>query len=164
MGKVQSKSSGDVVFQNESQFPLQFSAALINHLDSKEGSDTVRAASLEEHIQERVAIEIERLRAKERDIFIEVEKELIKKNAQHEKIQEKLNSFNLKNEISNIERNIEEMFQIKKLDGVLLEKKEKVIQCLKQNEQKPLNCDEIVEEFRNEVYKLGNAFIKKHQT
>ncbi|KAG5513706.1 hypothetical protein PMAC_000744 [Pneumocystis sp. 'macacae'] len=160
MGKVQSKSNGDIVFQNESQFPLQ----VFNHLDSKRDSDTVRAASLEEHIQERVAVEIERLHAKERDILMEVEKELIRKNAQHEKAQEKLNSFDLKDEISNLERNIEGMFQIRKLDDILLKKKEEVIQCLKQNEHKPLNCDEVAKAFRNEVYKLENAFIKKYQS
>lgn len=111
----------------------QFSSALVNHLDSKTDSDTVRAASLEEHIQERVAVEIERLHAKERDILIEVEKELARKNAQYEKAQEKLNSFELKDEISSLEKSIEGMFQIKKLDDTLLEKKKEVIQCLKQN-------------------------------
>ncbi|CCJ30683.1 unnamed protein product [Pneumocystis jirovecii] len=162
MGKVQSKSNGDVVFQNESQFPLQFSSALVNHLDSKTDSDTVRAASLEEHIQERVAVEIERLHAKERDILIEVEKELARKNAQYEKAQEKLNSFELKDEISSLEKSIEGMFQIKKLDDTLLEKKKEVIQCLKQNEQKPLNCDEVAKAFRDEVYKLQNAYTRKY--
>ncbi|KAG4301824.1 hypothetical protein PCANB_002015 [Pneumocystis canis] len=164
MGKIQSKSNGDVVFQNESQFPLQFSSALVNHLDSKIDSNAIRAASLEEHIQERIAVEMERLHAKERDILIEVEKELTKKNAQHEKAQEKLNSFNLKNEILDIERNINGLFRIKELDDTVLRKKNEVIQCLKQNEKRPLNCDEIIKEFRNQVHTLKDTFIKKDQS
>ncbi|EMR10309.1 hypothetical protein PNEG_01568 [Pneumocystis murina B123] len=163
MGKTQSKSSGDVVFQNESRFPLQFSNALVNHLDSKVESDATRAASLEEHIQERVAVEIERLHSRERDILIEIEKELIRKNAKREKAQEKLNSFSLKNEMSKLEENIKGLFQIRMMDEKLLKKKGEVIDCLKENEQKPLNCDETIKAFRKEVDLLKDEFINKYQ-
>ncbi|QSL64879.1 hypothetical protein MERGE_002183 [Pneumocystis wakefieldiae] len=163
MGKMQSKSSADVVFQNESRFPLQFSNALVNHLDSKVESDAIRAASLEEHIQERVAVEIERLRSREREILIEIEKELARKNAQREKAQEKLNSFNLRDEMLKLEENIKGVFQIRKMDDNLLKKKHDVINCLKENEQKPLNCDETIKAFRKEVDLLKDEFINRYQ-
>ncbi|KTW29712.1 hypothetical protein T552_00919 [Pneumocystis carinii B80] len=162
MGKTQSKSS-DVVFQNESRFPLQFSSALVNHLDSKVESDAIRAASLEEHIQERVAVEIERLRSRERDILIEIEKELTRKNAKREKAQEKLNSFSLKDEMLKLEENTKGMFQIRDMNEKLLKKKEEVINCLKENERRPLNCDEIVKAFRKEVDLLKDEFVDKYQ-
>lgn len=95
---------------------------------------------------------------------MEVEKELIKKNARREKEQEKLNSFDIKNEILELEKDIQGKFEKKKIEEKLMKKKDDVIHCLKQNEKKPLNCDKTIKAFRDEVNLLKDEFLNQYQS
>ncbi|OJI80228.1 hypothetical protein ASPTUDRAFT_47274, partial [Aspergillus tubingensis CBS 134.48] len=62
------------VFSSSS--PVQFSANFVDGLQSNTETDSARARSLELQIQERVAQELERLRAREQQTLAEIEKKL----------------------------------------------------------------------------------------
>ncbi|PYH71130.1 Mic19 family protein [Aspergillus vadensis CBS 113365] len=59
-----------------SSSPVQFSANFVDGLQSNTETDSARARSLELQIQERVAQELERLRAREQQTLAEIEKKL----------------------------------------------------------------------------------------
>ncbi|KAL4805820.1 altered inheritance of mitochondria protein 13, mitochondrial [Aspergillus unguis] len=60
----------------ESTSPIQFSSNLVDGLQSNTETDSARAKSLELEIQNRVAKELERLRAREQQTLAEIEKRL----------------------------------------------------------------------------------------
>ncbi|KAL4740731.1 MICOS complex subunit mic19 [Aspergillus similis] len=60
----------------ESNSPIQFSSNLVDGLQSNTETDSARAKSLELEIQNRVAKELERLRAREQQTLAEIEKRL----------------------------------------------------------------------------------------
>ncbi|GKZ19265.1 hypothetical protein AbraIFM66951_011406 [Aspergillus brasiliensis] len=62
------------VFSSSS--PVQFSANFVDGLQSNTETDSARARALELQIQERVAQELERLRAREQQTLAEIEKKL----------------------------------------------------------------------------------------
>ncbi|PWY83507.1 DUF1690-domain-containing protein [Aspergillus heteromorphus CBS 117.55] len=59
-----------------SSAPVQFSSNLVDSLNSNTETDSSRARSLELQIQERVAQELERIRAREQQTLAEIEKRI----------------------------------------------------------------------------------------
>lgn len=132
-------------------------------------TDSTRAKTLELHIQARVAEELKRLQAREDQVLKELEAKI---SAEESKPTTKsagdalrdLGRESVQKEVQELRKKLDarkKVQEIADLDAGVEKARTDVISCLRSNDRKPLNCWLEVENFRNEVKKMENAWVEK---
>jgi altered-inheritance-of-mitochondria protein 13 len=163
MGQADSKPQQEagVTFQTSS-IPIQFSPNLVNHLDAQSESDLSRAASLEQHIQDRVKQELQKLRSREREALAAATQKYAEENIKKEKGKSGLNSVILEQDIEALKKKLEKRPSLGDEDKSVSAKREAVISCLKAHPGQSLDCDAEVTAFKESVAQLQRKFVERY--
>ena len=162
MGAAQSSQSSDhVVNAPEQGTSVEFSPSLISRLANPSSGD--KPTSTDEIVRQRLAAESAALRQKEAEILSSISAALEKENLDKEK--PGMTSEVLGRDIEEVREKIERMAQDKKYkeNPALVQAKEGVVLCYRNNAERPLDCWREVEAFKTEVGKLEQAFVKSLQ-
>ena len=107
-----------------------------------------------------MAAELQKLHKKESETL----------NAAHEKIASSQSksgedkgptSFSLGKEVDELRRKLDERKKIRDLPESVEKSRSKVIQCLRENDRRPLDCWQEVEDFKAEVKKLEKTWVDR---
>ncbi|EED19353.1 conserved hypothetical protein [Talaromyces stipitatus ATCC 10500] len=211
--KPEASAGSKHIFASET--PVQFSANLVEALQSSKETDSSRAKSLELHIQARVAEELERLRQREKQTLEEIEKRVAAElpdrkvftapasspsyaapagsldldapripfagrefdaplfpidpatvtppqasQPQSPAVVDPSREAVLK-DIERLRSKLESRKKLATLDDNVEQAKSEVVNCLRINDRRPLDCWKEVESFKQEVAKLERAFVDK---
>lgn len=131
--------------------PVDYSASFLSHLESNQESDFTRAQYTESYIQDRVASELQKL---EREAINKYQKSasdaLLKSGTDSV-------SFSSSNDkVSHLTKTLKSNSELIKieLDASVQDARQAVINCLKDNKGKTLNCWDEVENFKKMVHNL----------
>ncbi|KAF2149473.1 DUF1690-domain-containing protein [Myriangium duriaei CBS 260.36] len=177
MGSGGSKSAGDPsshVFSAET--PVRFSQQVLDSLQGSSETDSTRARAQEQHIQARVQAELAKIRdtegARLQSLLADLTpSEESDDKAQSEGVVSKLTGGSsagvdrthdsVKKEIEGLKAKLEERRKLEKPTGEVEKAKESLVQCLRMNDRRPLDCWREVEEFKNEVARLERGFVER---
>jgi MICOS complex subunit MIC19 len=67
----------------------------------------------------------------------------------------------VKMEIENLRKKLEGRRKVESVPKEVEQAKEKVVQCLRTNDRRPLDCWQEVEDFKREVGRLEQAFVQR---
>lgn len=137
-------------------------------------TDTTRQKTLELHIQARVAEELKRIEAHESALLREAEEKLSSEplstgptalqgrdgQAAEEK-QRELGRESIQREIASLKTKLDGRKKLEELDRGVEKAKSEVVQCLRANDRRPLDCWREVEAFRREVARLERTFVDR---
>ncbi|KAL8797634.1 MAG: hypothetical protein Q9182_007154 [Xanthomendoza sp. 2 TL-2023] len=191
MGQNPSKlppSSTQHVFKSES--PVNFSPDLINALQASPETDSTRSKDLELHIQRRVHSELTRLDAEQTKRLAELQEQISaspdsttksthpdartpdqstsfggvdhKAAAEGDKLRD-LSRQSVQKEIDMLKEKLKRR-KIKEevvRDKTIEKAKSEVVNCLRLNDRRPLDCWREVEAFKEEVGRLEKEFLGK---
>lgn len=153
-------------------------------------TNSTRAKSLDLHIQQRVAAELDRLanekssklesakqkilsgdkedksESKERqasllDLPTISPKDLFKKETEEDKARKNASSKKVQEEIQKLQKALGERKVLKDLPKEVTDAKEELVSCLRINDRQALNCWKEVEIFKREVRKMEEQFVGK---
>ncbi|BGP38450.1 hypothetical protein JCM10449v2_002382 [Rhodotorula kratochvilovae] len=153
-----------------------FSESLINHLQSQSTPSSAVPASrqqaLDQHIQQRLASELHRLRQEEHAVRDEIERALEKENLDRERGADQgegqggkalPHSASLIKDLEDLEKRAlalrkerAETDDWKRVDVG----KEQLVKCFRDNKTTPLNCREQAEAFKQAVAGIESAFFQ----
>ncbi|GEQ71712.1 hypothetical protein JCM33374_g5398 [Metschnikowia sp. JCM 33374] len=131
--------------------PVEYSASFLSHLENSQESDYTRAQYTESYIQERVASELQKLELEAIKKYQNSASDALLKDGKDAV------SFSSSNDkISSLSKTLQENASSIKieLDDSILNARQTVIGCLKDNKGKALNCWEEVEQFKKLVHNL----------
>ncbi|CDO53728.1 hypothetical protein DV451_001455 [Geotrichum candidum] len=149
MGAQQSKESQ--VFLPAT--PTEFSASLINKLDSSVESDYTRSQYTEKHIQDLVTEKLKEIEKQSslalKDAFTKLPQPDANDNESHAK--------DVKQKLDEIKEKLQSRPKRGQLDEETTNARNKVVECLKANDGKPLKCWDEVEAFKARVKAVEDA-------
>ncbi|WWC64656.1 uncharacterized protein I303_107267 [Kwoniella dejecticola CBS 10117] len=166
MGAAQSSQNvqDQVILPSEPSTSVEFSPSLISRLSSPSsaGSSKTGGDSPDDIIRRRLHVEAENLRAKEAEILNKISSELEKENLDKEK--PGMSSEILGKDIEQIREKVQRLRENRVNEGKgVTEARKEVVGCYLNNPDKPLDCWKQVEQFKVEVAKLEQAFVKSLQ-
>ncbi|EOD43179.1 hypothetical protein GTA08_BOTSDO07453 [Neofusicoccum parvum] len=188
MGAGNSKPDGTAQHVFNADAPVRFSSELIDSLQNSPQSDTTRSKALELQVQTRVERELSQLHAKEQQRLRELQDAIASaadaaaaadENATPslaEKLADSLSSADalaekqrrrdmsrglVEKEIEGLRRKLEERKRLEQPDKGVEEAKGKVVECLRINDRRPLDCWREVEAFKKEVGRLEKEFVER---
>ncbi|KAI9817536.1 MAG: hypothetical protein M1827_001147 [Pycnora praestabilis] len=182
-----SASSSQHVFASET--PVRFSQELVNSLQTNPETDSTREKTLELHIQERVAQELERLQARESQMLKDLEDKISTspdgstdsshtqsttipdqsqdvggKDSSAKAAGDKLRDLNrdsVQKNVTELKKRLEGRRKLEDLDKDVEKAKSDIVNCLRTNDRRPLDCWKEAEAFRREVARLEKGFVEK---
>ncbi|KAB2569886.1 hypothetical protein BFW01_g11383 [Lasiodiplodia theobromae] len=187
MGAGNSKPDGTAQHVFNPEAPVRFSSELIDSLQNSPQSDTTRAKALELQVQTRVERELSQLRAKEEQRLRELQDAIASAAdaspdaASHEpslaeKLADSLSSADavaerqrrrdisrtaVEREIEALRKKLDERKRLEQPDKGVEDAKLKVVECLRVNDRRPLDCWREVEAFKKEVGRLEKEFVER---
>lgn len=160
--------------------PTRFSGELVTSLQDSPQSDTTRSANLELKIQSRVTSELERLAAEEADKLREISEKVsqdsestpssaesptlldrITGDASDKQRKADLSHSSVSKEIATLKAKLEQRKKLEALDPAVEKAKEQLVQCLRENDRRPLDCWQAREAFKREVGRLEREFVER---
>jgi MICOS complex subunit MIC19 len=140
-------------------------------------TDSTRTANLELKIQSRVASELERIAAEEkaklaaateattaeqppkesRSSFLGV----VAKESEEERRKAKLSRAAVSKEVQDLQEKLAKRKKHEQMDPVVEAARDKLVQCLRLNDRRPLNCWDEKEEFKKAVGRLEKEFVER---
>ncbi|KAK8166356.1 hypothetical protein IWX90DRAFT_432567 [Phyllosticta citrichinensis] len=166
--------------------PVHLSSHLTDSLQNSPQTDTTRALALERQVQERLSAELEKLRALEAQRLSQLQDTLASeatasdKNDQHDtltdKIADSLSSADalaekqrqrdmsrglVQKQIDELRAKLESRKRVEAADPGVEKAKANVVQCLRINDRRPLDCWKEVDAFKKEVGRLEKEFVEK---
>ncbi|EXJ81173.1 hypothetical protein A1O3_07463 [Capronia epimyces CBS 606.96] len=189
MGAGQSKPDESTKHVFASDTPIQFSQELIDSLqassevrpDPAQPTNSTRAKTLELHIAQRVAEELEKVRKHESSIFEETRKkiaeaeehgssassdsllqipDLLSSESGEEKQRKAQSSQKVQQEIEKLKQTLGQRKVLKELSKEVESARQDVVNCLRLNDRKPLDCWKEVEAFKREVRKMEEDYVQ----
>ncbi|EKG13803.1 hypothetical protein MPH_09041 [Macrophomina phaseolina MS6] len=188
MGAGNSKPDGTAQHVFNPDAPVRFSSELIDSLQNSPQSDTTRSKALELQVQMRVERELSQLHAKEQQRLRELQDAIASaaddatnssssdEPSLAEKLADSLSSADalaekqrrrdmsrglVEKEIEALRRKLEERKRLEQPDKGVEEAKLKVVECLRLNDRRPLDCWREVEVFKKEVGRLEKEFVER---
>lgn len=148
MGSSLSKSETKVFTPKA---PVDFSASFLSHLENSQESDYTRSQYTEKYIQERVASELKKLEGQALEKFHNTTAIALSKEGE-----DKLSVKSSNEKISNLTKVLEESAKLAQVDlgSDIKDARQSVVACLKDNQGKPLNCWDEVEQFKKLVHSI----------
>ncbi|GAM89665.1 hypothetical protein ANO11243_077040 [Dothideomycetidae sp. 11243] len=181
MGSGGSKPAGDPsshVFSAEA--PVRFSQQVLDSLQNSSETDSTRARAQELHIQARVQSELRKIRDTENARLDSLLSDLTPtedspaSSNEDPSLTDKVKSAlkggsngvdrthdSVKKEIDNLRAKLDERRKLEKPAAEVQKAKDQLVQCLRVNDRRPLDCWREVEEFKNEVARLERGFVEK---
>lgn len=160
--------------------PTRFSGELVTSLQDSPQSDTTRSANLELKIQSRVTSELERLAAEEADKLKEISDKVSQDSESSPSSEESptlldrvtgeatqkqrkadLSHTSVSKEIANLKSKLEQRKKLESLDPAVEKAKAELVQCLRDNDRRPLDCWQAREAFKKEVGRLEREFVER---
>ncbi|OJD35227.1 uncharacterized protein BKCO1_18000126 [Diplodia corticola] len=188
MGAGNSKPDGTAQHVFNPDAPVRFSSELIDSLQNSPQSDTTRSKALELQVQTRVERELSQLRAKEEQRLRELQDAIASASDKDadasasaepslaEKLADSLSSADavaerqrrreishgaVQREIDGLRKKLDERKRLEKPDQGVEEAKLKIVECLRVNDRRPLDCWREVEAFKKEVGRLEKEFVER---
>ncbi|EXJ62348.1 hypothetical protein A1O7_02782 [Cladophialophora yegresii CBS 114405] len=176
MGAGQSKPDESTKHVFASDTPIQFSQELIDSLQASSETNSTRAKTLELHIQQRVAEELEKIKKHESEALEAIRKKIAEespsgsssispkdlipgvKNDDEQK-RKAQSSQKVQQEIEKLKQQLGQRKTLKELPKEVENARQDVISCLRINDRKPLDCWKEVEIFKREVRKLEENYV-----
>ncbi|KAF1963026.1 hypothetical protein CC80DRAFT_103023 [Byssothecium circinans] len=188
MGAENSKPAGvssQHIFSSEA--PVSFSHELVNSLQNNTQTDSTRSKQQELAFQERLTAELEKLREKEAQKLSELTKTLSGEAEQpaaepsiSESLTEKISdatstsstlaekqkardmsNASVTKEIEALKKKLDARKKLEQADPAVNKAKEDVVNCLRTNDRRPLDCWKEVETFKREVGRLEKDFVER---
>ncbi|OBZ84336.1 hypothetical protein A0J61_07613 [Choanephora cucurbitarum] len=156
MGATQSKTSEPVIFYNQSS-PLQFPQTFVEPVETKQPPAEVSNEKIEQLVRERVAEELKRAKEQQEQVNRRTYGELAKQNIQNDH-----NSIAMSEDIEGMIQQLKRSAP-SDIPDVIAKKQEALIVCYKNNQTRPLDCWEEVEQFKHAVADEKKRFIAAHQ-
>merc|ERR1712000_784067 len=145
MGAGQSKPDESTKHVFASDTPIQFSQELIDSLQASAETNSTRAKTLELHIAQRVAAELEKIRNHESSALEEARK--------------KITAAKVQQEIEKLKQTLGQRKVLKELPNEVESARQDVISCLRINDRKPLDCWKEVEVFKRAVRQMEENYV-----
>ncbi|CAE6503629.1 unnamed protein product [Rhizoctonia solani] len=171
MGSQQSSPSGSqVVYSNET--PIQFSKDVINQLaDNRDSPNPApeRQQALDAVVKQRIQSEMKRLQDAEALVQADIEAALERENLDREKQVAEADSVGsseeLRNELEEVQKRADRFKSRLALEHApeVKESHAKLLACYRNNSDRPLDCWEEVQHFKEAVSKLEKDFVKSFQ-
>lgn len=139
-------------------------------------SDSTRSRKIEHQIQSRVTSELERLQSTESAKFSQIIEKLSDEtpppedlwawrkkmlSGESEEPKKDLNHDAVSAEIASLKKKLEGRRKLEEADPGVEKAREAVIQCLRLNDRRPLDCYKEVAAFRKEVGRLEKQFVER---
>ncbi|KAH0346929.1 DUF1690-domain-containing protein, partial [Aureobasidium melanogenum] len=180
MGSGSSKPQGSqYVFAADS--PVSFSPSVVDSLQNSPETDSTRSRNLELQIQQRVTAELERIREEEAQRLAQYTERLTPttddqpSSSDDSTLKEKISSAltpsssqhkdrsndSVSKEVAELRSKLERRKKLEQTDPAVEKAKEGLVQCLRVNDRRPLDCWEQVEAFKAEVAKLEQKFVDR---
>ncbi|KAK6006433.1 hypothetical protein QM012_006843 [Aureobasidium pullulans] len=181
MGSGSSKPQGSqYVFAADS--PVSFSPSVVDSLQNSPETDSTRQRNLELQIQQRVTAELERIREEEAQRLAQYTERLTpttedqsSSDDNSSSLKEKISSAltpsssqhkdrsndSVSKEVAELRSKLERRKKLEQTDPAVEKAKEGLVQCLRVNDRRPLDCWEQVEAFKAEVAKLEQKFVDR---
>jgi len=185
MGAGQSKPDESTKHVFASDTPIQFSQELIDSLQASAETNSTRAKTLELHIAQRVAAELEKIRNHESSALEEARKKITAANEQtgssdssehsllqipsispkdllessDEKQRKSQTSAKVQQEIEKLKQTLGQRKVLKELPNEVESARQDVISCLRINDRKPLDCWKEVEVFKRAVRQMEENYV-----
>ncbi|CEP16506.1 hypothetical protein [Parasitella parasitica] len=160
MGATQSKSSEPVIFYNQSS-PLQFSQGFEQNVseNNKQSAATSTESNekIEQLVRERVEEELKRARSQQEQLNKRTYGDLAKQNIDNDH-----NSIAMAEDIDGMIQKLQRSTP-SEIPKAIAESQEALIVCYKNNQDRPLDCWEQVENFKSAVAEEQKKFIATHQ-
>lgn len=131
--------------------PVDFSASFLSHLENSQESDYTRSQYTEKYIQERVAAELKKLESDAITKFQNATADALLKEGE-----EKTSVASSNEKIAKLTEVLQESAKLVQveLSSDIQSARQSVIACLKDNQGKPLNCWDEVEQFKKLVHSM----------
>ncbi|KIW89736.1 uncharacterized protein Z519_09893 [Cladophialophora bantiana CBS 173.52] len=194
MGAGQSKPNESTKHVFTSDTPIQFSqeyahgpmiALLIDSLQASSETNSTRAKTLELHIAQRVAAELEKIRNHESSVLEEARKKIAESgeatsdstssdssllqispkdllpgsDSDEEKRRNAPSSQKVQQEIEKLKQTLGQRKTLREVPKEVENARQDVISCLRINDRKPLDCWKEVEIFKREVRKMEENYV-----
>jgi altered-inheritance-of-mitochondria protein 13 len=140
-------------------------------------TDSTRTANLELKIQSRVASELERIAAEEKAKLVaateattaeQPPKEsrpsflgVVAEESEEERRKAKLSRVAVSKEVQDLQEKLAKRKKQEQMDPVVEAARNNLVQCLRLNDRRPLNCWDEKEEFKKAVGRLEKEFVER---
>lgn len=125
-------------------------------------TDASRAKLIEQHIQARVAEELKKLQQRETEALkLAHDKTTSTDGGKDKDAATGPSRFSVGKEVEELRRKLEERKQVRALPDGVEKARGEVIRCLRENDRRPLDCWQEVENFKAEVKKLEKGWVEK---
>lgn len=156
MGSAESKPVSAHVWKASA--PNGLSQDLVDSLQSSHETDASRAKIVEHQIQARVAEELKKLQLQEAEALKIAQEKLA---AAEFKPDDGPSHHTVSKEIEEMRKKLEARKQVRALPDSVEGARSEVIRCLRDNDRRPLDCWQEVENFKAEVKKLEKGWVEK---
>ncbi|OAP61435.1 hypothetical protein AYL99_03638 [Fonsecaea erecta] len=178
MGAGQSKPDESTKHVFTSDTPIQFSQELIDSLQASSETNSTRAKTLELHIAQRVAAELEKIRNHEASVLEEARKKIatsgetdsdssllqispkdLLPGSVGDEDKKAPSSQKVQQEIEKLKQTLGQRKTLREVPKEVENARQDVISCLRINDRKPLDCWKEVEIFKREVRKMEENYV-----
>ncbi|KAF7559625.1 hypothetical protein G7046_g4529 [Stylonectria norvegica] len=157
MGSSESKPVSAHVWKASA--PNGISQDLVDSLQSSHETDASRSKMIELQIQARVAEELKKLQQQESEALKFAHEKL---SAAEDKPESSgPTAHTVSKEIEEMRKKLQERKQVRQLPEAVEGARSEVIRCLRDNDRRPLDCWQEVENFKAEVKKLEQGWVEK---
>ncbi|KAL2417592.1 hypothetical protein ABEF95_011985 [Exophiala dermatitidis] len=164
MGAGQSKPDESTKHVFASDTPIQFSQELLDSLQASSETNSTRAKALELHIAQRVSEELEKDSSKSSDSLLQIPsiapRDLLSSESGEEKQRRAQSSQKVQQEIEKLKQTLGERKVLKELPKEVESARQDVVNCLRINDRRPLDCWKEVEIFKREVRKMEENYVE----
>ncbi|KAJ6783848.1 hypothetical protein PWT90_08016 [Aphanocladium album] len=143
------------------------SMPVLDSLQSSPETDASRAKLLETQIHARVAEELKKLQKREADALAAAHDKIAAaagkdtKDGKDGEDNANPTRFTVGKEVDALRKKLEERKQVRALPEDVEKSRSVVIECLRTNDRRPLDCWQEVEDFKAEVKKLEKSWVDK---
>ncbi|KAK7972795.1 hypothetical protein PG996_007015 [Apiospora saccharicola] len=142
--------------------PVGVSQDVVERLQGNTESDVSRAQTLELAVQARVAEELKKLEKGESAALQEAYKKAAAEDEQKLKDEnDSKNRHTVSKEVEALRTRLDKRKQLRVLPDSIERARTGVLECLRDNDRRPLNCWQEVENFREEVRRLEKEWVDK---
>ncbi|PHH76870.1 hypothetical protein CDD82_3768 [Ophiocordyceps australis] len=165
MGAKQSKQDAPGAFEWKASGPPKVSLDLIEKLQSNAETDASRARLFDQHVQTLVAEELKRQSKRETELLRETHERIAAAAALvAEKKGDKDGGSShtlVAQEVEALRQKLDGRKKVRELPEAVDKARNEVVQCLRENDRRPLDCWQEVDRFKTEVKKLEKKWVDK---
>ncbi|KND89891.1 MICOS complex subunit mic19 [Tolypocladium ophioglossoides CBS 100239] len=164
MGANTSKQDARGGYEWKASGPPSVSLDVLESLQTSPETDASRAKLIEQHIQARVTEELKKLQQRESEALKLAHDKTSSADVGDGKDKDAASGptrFSVGKEVEELRRKLEERKQVRALPDGVENARSEVIRCLRENDRRPLDCWQEVENFKAEVKKLEKGWVDK---